>query len=222
MRFIIREQEYEKLVAAGRLHYLSAGVETGAVESYRLTQAVDGFSVMRIDLDRRESTEANSTLFHLLLDPYGRPERVKLRRLSPADSSEVDVLVDDESFNISRTSEADVVREEMKRPAGFGLLIPTAVGLGLFVHGNPGRRSAQAISLDETRRLAPLSASLEIDPLDEEEMTVTGQLVAVRPYLIRQKGAKCKVWLDDHGLPVRLDDEDGALAVEHRYVRQRR
>ena len=75
--------------------------------------------------------------------------------------------------------------------------------------------------LDETRQYAPLSTSVEIDPQDEEEMTVTGQLVAVRSYLIRHNGAKCKIWLDDHGLPVRLDDKDGSLAVERRYVRQR-
>ena len=222
MRFIIREQDYEKLVAAGQLPYLSAGVETGAVESYRLTQAVEGFSVMRIDLDRRGTTEASSTLFHLLLDPGGRPERLKLRCFSRTGSLEADVLVEDESFSVSRTSGEDVFQNEMQRPRGYGLLLPTAVGLGLFVHGNPAGRSAGAIMLDETRRYAPVRTSVEIDPQDEEVMTVTGQIVVVRSYLIRQNGAKCKIWLDDHGLPVRLDDEDGSLAVERRYVRQGR
>ena len=222
MRFIIREQEYEKLVAAGRLRYLAAGIETGAVETYRLTQAVEGYSVIRIDLDRRETADASSTLFHLLLDPGGRPERLKLRYFAPADSFGADVLVDDESYSVSRTSKENVVQDEMRRPPGYGLLMPVAVGLGLFVHGNPGQRSAAAISLDETRRYAPFSPSVEIDPLDEEEMTVTGQLVTVRPYLIHHNGANCKIWLDGHGLPVRLDDEDGLQAVEDRYVRQRR
>ena len=110
----------------------------------------------------------------------------------------------------------------MRRPAGYGLLLPAAVGLGLFVHGNPNQRAADAIGLDETRRYAPFSTFVEIDPLDEEEMTVTGQVVAVRPYLIRRNGTTCKIWLDAHGLPVRLDDEDGERAVEDRYVRQRR
>ncbi|HSG18384.1 MAG TPA: hypothetical protein VLE70_18970 [Anaerolineae bacterium] len=222
MRFIIREQEYERLLAAGRLRYLSAGIETGVFETYRLTQAVDGFTVARIDLDRRDTAAANSTLLHLLLNPGGRPERLKLRRFSPAGSVEADVLVEDESFSVRRTGLADMAQEEMKRPPGYGLLMPAAVGLAFFIHGNPGQRSAAAIGLDEQRLYAPFSTSVEIDPLDEEEMTVTGQLVPVRPYLIRQRGTICKIWLDDYGLPVRLDDEDGTHAVEDRYVRQRR
>ena len=152
MRFIIREQEYERLVAAGRLSYLSAGVETGAVESYRLTQAVDGFNVMRIDLDRRETIGAGSTLLHLLLDPEGQPERLKLRHYSPGHSTVADVLVENESLGVSRTSKEAVVQDEMRRPPGFGLLMPTSVGLGLLVHGNPGRRHAEAAGLGEVPR----------------------------------------------------------------------
>jgi hypothetical protein len=216
MRFVIREQDYEQLIAAGRLSYRS-----GAVERWRLTEAVDGFQVMRIDLDRRETAAASSTLMHLLLDPHGRPERLKLRHFAPDNSVNVDVLVDGRSLSVSRDCNEVVTQDELILPPGFGLLMPATIGLALLVWSGRSQSCAMAIELDEQRCFAPLNTSVELEPLGEENLTVTGQLVAVRPYLIRRNGMNSTIWLDEHGLPVRLEAEDGLQAIEDRYVRHR-
>jgi hypothetical protein len=229
MRFIIREQDYEQLVAAGRLRYRS-----GAHEHWRLTEAIDGFRVLRVDLDRRETTAASTTLMHLLLDPNGRPERLKLRHFAPANSHhessdesadgsvDVDVLVDGSTLTVSRSRKDKVTQDEYILPPGFGLLMPSTVGLALFVWGSRGQGRAQAIELDQRRCYAPANTMLELDAMDKETLTVTGQLVAVRPYLIRRDGVNSTTWLDEIGLPMRLEAENGRQAIEDRYVRHNR
>lgn len=221
MRFIIREQEYERLIAAGRLIYRASGKETGTVERWRLTQAIDGFWVMRVDLDQRETTVASSTLFHLLLDPRRRPERLKLRHFSQDVDDEVDVLIENGSLTVRRTYDGQSAEDEMSLPPGFGLLMPAVVGLALFVDGSQGQRSVEAIALDESNNFVPCLKSLDLMSLPEEELTVTGQRIAVRPYLIRGSGIDVKLWIDDRGLPVRLNDSDGRQVIEDRYVRHR-
>jgi hypothetical protein len=82
MRFIIHEQPYEKVVAAGELRYEQEGVTTGAVEHWRLTTAVDSYQFLRIDLDARSAPSGQSTLYHLVLNENGRPERLRFRQWS--------------------------------------------------------------------------------------------------------------------------------------------
>ena len=216
MRFVIREQDYEQLIAAGRLRYRS-----GAIERWRLTEAVDGFLVMRVDYDRRETAAASSTLMHLLLNPDGRPERLKLRHFAPDNSVDVDVLIDGSVLSVSRNCNEDVTQQELNLPAGFGLLMPATIGLALLVWSSRIHSRALAIELDEQRCFAPHNSSIELQALGEENLTVTGQLVAVRPYLIRRNGTECTIWLDEHGLPVRLEAENGLQVIEDQYVRHR-
>ncbi|MGB4873356.1 MAG: hypothetical protein WBP47_25115 [Candidatus Promineifilaceae bacterium] len=42
MRFIIKEQSYEQVIAAGQYRYERDGRATGAVEHWRLTAVTDG------------------------------------------------------------------------------------------------------------------------------------------------------------------------------------
>jgi hypothetical protein len=216
MRFIIREQEYEKLLASGRLKYRS-----GALESWRLTEAVDGYRVMRIDLDWRDAGKAISRLFHLLLDPDGRLERAKVREFSPDDELIVDILPDGDSFSVSRAGAQGVAHDLVARPDDFGLILPSLIGLALFVRHAKDKQESRAILLDPALQMAPRQVTVEIDVLEEERFAVTGQTVAVRPYLISQNGTLQTVWLDKYGLPVRVDDERGLRALEDRYVRHR-
>ena len=53
MRFIVKEQDYEKPIGAGLMRYELDGVPTGAVEHWRLTEATEGYEVLRVDLDAR-------------------------------------------------------------------------------------------------------------------------------------------------------------------------
>lgn len=214
MRFIIREQEYERLLAAGRLNYRS-----GALESWRLTEAVDGYMVVRVDLDWRDAGRDKSTLLHLLLDPDGRLERAKLKEFSPDDELDVDVLAEGDSLNVGRASAQGVAHDVVDRPAGFGLLLPSLVGLALFVRQAGDVQRYSAILLDPARQFEPRQVSMEINAMEEERLAVTGQALVVRPYLIGQNGTRQTIWLDRYGLPVRVDDETGLWAVEDRYVR---
>lgn len=214
MRFVIREQEYERLLAAGRLRHLS-----GALESWRLTEAVDKYTVLRVDLDGRDTGDAGSTLFHLLLNPDGRLERAKIRVLSPQEDLSVDVLVESDSLSVSRAGADGVKHDLVDRSPGFGMMLPGLVGLALFVHHAASRREHTTIALDTARRFAPRQVSVTINAFDEERLAVTGQDLAVRPYLISRNGTRLKIWLDKYGLPVRVEDEKGLQALEDRYVR---
>lgn len=79
MRFIIHEMPYERPLLAGRLRYERDGVPTGAVELWRITNAVDGYRFLRVDLDAREAESGRSSLYHVTLNPAGRPEQLKFR-----------------------------------------------------------------------------------------------------------------------------------------------
>ena len=157
MRFVIREQDYEQLIAAGRLRYRS-----GAIERWRLTEAVDGFLVMRVDYDRRETAAASSTLMHLLLNPDGRPERLKLRHFAPDNSVDVDVLIDGSVLSVSRNCNEDVTQQELNLPAGFGLLMPATIGLALLVWSSRIHSRALAIELEENGRILLFPADAQV------------------------------------------------------------
>jgi hypothetical protein len=216
MRFVIREQEYEKLVASGRLKYVS-----GELESWRLTEAVDGYMVMRVDLDGREAGGASSTLLHLLLDPDRRLERAKLREISANKDLSVDVLVVGEMLNINRTGVAGVAHSLVDRSPGFGLILPGLVGLALFVGRASDREEQAVVVLDQAHDFEPRKVAVTTSSLQEERLAVTGQDVVVRPYLIGLGRTRQTIWLDKDGLPVRVEDESGLRAFEERYVRHR-
>lgn len=216
MRFIIREQEYESLLAAGRLKYRS-----GALESWRLTGAVDGFLVMRIDLDQRDTHTASSTLFHILLDPDNRLERAKIREISAEADVSVDVLVEGRFLSVSRTLTDGVFHDEVDLGPGYGVILPSLVGMALFVGMAADESSQVAVTLDTKQHYAPRRVSVELEAMQEEHVAVTGQTLAVRPYLILRDGLRQTIWLDSYGLPVRADDDEGLQAIEDRYVRHR-
>ena len=71
MRFIIHELPYERPLLAGRLRYERDGQPTGAIEFWRLTDAVDGYRFLRVDLDARDAASGRSWLYHATLDAAG-------------------------------------------------------------------------------------------------------------------------------------------------------
>jgi len=216
MRFIIREQDYERLVAAGRLAYRS-----GVTESYQLTEAVEGFLVLRVDLDWRGSGTDQSLLIHMLLDANRQLTRAKLRALSQDYSTKLDVLATDGLFSVNHEGKHGAEYEELERPPGFGLLTPGFVGLGLVLDRSQVSAAVTMVTLDGNEDLVTSSATIEIDELNEELLAVMGQELAVRRYLIRLGHVTYTIWLDNYGLPVRVGDEHGTMAAENRYMRHR-
>ena len=79
MRFLIHELPYERPLLAGRLRYRRDGAPMGAVESWRLTDAAEGYRFLRVDMDAREAPSGHSHLYHATLDPSGRLEQLKFR-----------------------------------------------------------------------------------------------------------------------------------------------
>jgi hypothetical protein len=142
-----------------------------------------------------------------------------VRHFSQGRDVDADVLLAEALVTVRHTYNGETSQDVLTLPAGFGLLIPSTVGLALFVHHNQARPLARAITLDERRNYAPTDTALEIRPLIKEEMRVTGQLLTVRPYLIRGRQIEAKIWLDDAGLPMRMVDKDDGQIVEERYVR---
>ena len=84
MRFLLREQAYEKPMAAGKLRYESSAGPTGAVEAWRLSAVEGDYRFLRVDLDAREAASGNSYIFHLTLNGQNRPERLQFRLWSAA------------------------------------------------------------------------------------------------------------------------------------------
>lgn len=130
MRFLLKEQPYEKPLAAGSLRYEREGVPTGAVEHWRYTLAVDGFRFLRVDLDGRGSS-GDTFLYTLLLNEGGVPEDLRWRFFTANNRHRAmgQVLFEGEAISHVRT--VDGVRfEEEVRPRPF--FLPTSAGLWLL------------------------------------------------------------------------------------------
>ena len=52
---------------------------TGAVEEWRLSDAVDGYRFLRVDLDARNAPSGRSYLYHLTMDKLGNLVQLKFR-----------------------------------------------------------------------------------------------------------------------------------------------
>lgn len=219
MRFIIREMDYEKPLAAGKLLYQLHGRPTGISEEWRLTAAVDEYLFLRVDLDARESASGESTLYHLTLNSAGRSERLKFRYLGPDAQIDGDVLLEDDLLTLTRNVDGHRYEDEASMPLGYRFWFPSALGLSQLAGTALDEIDLRAVTLDKDEQftLKTHPAQLELDK--EERMHTTGQSVAVRPCLIRWLGSSQTIWLDSYNLPVKFDSGDGLSAFESRYVR---
>ena len=57
MRYLLKEQPYERPLAAGTLVYEREFGMPGVLEHWRLTEALDGYRFFRIDLDERAAAK---------------------------------------------------------------------------------------------------------------------------------------------------------------------
>ena len=129
MRFIIHELPYERPLLAGRLRYERDGRPTGAVESWRLSDAAEGYRFLRVDLDARAAQSGHSWLYHVTLGPDGRPEQVKARFW--AAGREVTTTLNVEGDEWLATRQVDgVAFEDLAHGRAFWF--PAAAGLALL------------------------------------------------------------------------------------------
>lgn len=148
MRFIIQEQAYETLLAAGVLRYFDGDGPTGAVESWRYAAAPDGFAFLRIDLDAR-AAGGDSYLYHLVLNGAQQPERLTYRFIGRTGRLvSGNVLFDDTSATGSRTVFGTHYDEALPWQPGHPFLIPTTTGLAWVTRTLDGGPTLPALTLN--------------------------------------------------------------------------
>jgi hypothetical protein len=218
MRFIIREQEYEKLVAAGKFRYELLGKTTGVTESWRLTRLSRDYQLLRVDLDARKTAEGSSTLYHLALDSGWRPERLKFRHFAGTAEIAGDVLFDEDLVSLYRNLNDRRLEDEQKTPSHYRFWFPSVIGYTLLF-GEPVTTSSQTLTLDQKEDFGLIWRRTEIERNEREVVAVTGRSVPAQRYSISWDSKMVGLWLDDHGFPVMLEQSDGFRATESQYIR---
>ena len=223
MRFIIHELPYERPLLAGRLRYERDGLggssrPTGAVESWRLSEAVDGYRFLRVDLDAREAPSGHSWLYHVTLGPDGRPEQLKARFWVGGHEAATAVVREGEEWIAARTVDGRAHQDEAR---GAAFWFPAAAGLALL-RGCASESRGVTLLMDTTdaaRTLALVATPVEIALGAAAEERVGDETLAARSLSVVWGSSRRMVWIDDDGRPLRLWRDDGLTAVAERLVR---
>lgn len=218
MRFIIHELPYERPRLAGRLRYLRDGAPMGAVESWRLTDAAEGFRFLRVDMDAREAPSGHSHLYHATLGPSGRLEQLKFRFWGQGHEVEGSVVCQgDEFISVRRVNGR--VYEDVAHAGAFWF--PTGGGLALLAEwAGETRGTRLALDLSDPARLLALAETLVTIEWGETEMEESDSApLAVRPLRVAWANQQRVVWLDAERRPLRVWRDDGLTAVAERLVR---
>ncbi|MCB8943031.1 MAG: hypothetical protein H6658_04690 [Ardenticatenaceae bacterium] len=219
MRFIIHEQPYEKVVAAGELRYERDGVATGAVERWRLTTAVDNYTFLRIDLDARAAPSGLSTLYHLVLGENGRPERLRLRQWHSDHKIAGNVLFEPGVITASREVDGESFGEELAVTDDVGFWLPSSVGLSLLA----GQAVTTAVSLQPTRHkqhdlFSLFRTEIRLSWDADEEIVVMGRAFRGRPFIIQWADQQYTLWLDEQNCVLQMMGGNRVTAVATRLI----
>lgn len=214
MRFLVRELAYETPVAAGRFHYYRRDEPTGAVETWRLTEALDGYRILRVDLDARAAESGDSYLYHLLSNSAGAPERLMFRFFRPGYRVQGNVLFEREQVTLSREVNGER-REEAWTPAEhFCFWFPAAAGLGALA-GCLSAEEQPGLTLDKEMDFGLLATTVRREEAAPEQIIVQGQPCAARPLTLRWAGQTRMVWLNEQGWPVQAQRDELLIRQTH-------
>lgn len=214
MRKLIQEMPYERPLAAGRYVYSQDGAPTGAVESWHLTAAMEGYRFLRVDYDA-SGASADHTLYHLVLDAAGRPQRLKFRYFRRGLQIRGDLLFAEETALLSRTINSRQVDAETAFTPATAFWFPASSGLSLLSNA-PAESAGLTLKPDDNFALWPTTLSLtEGAP---QTISLMGRQVETMPVSARWDDEKRTIWFDEHRWPVRVQRESLA-ALENRYVR---
>ena len=225
MRKLIREQPHEQPLVAGQYQYRRDDQPTGSYERWRFSAAADGYHYLRVDLNAEAGEGADSTLYHLTLNPAGRPERLSFRHFRRGSTLAGTLLFEPQMVTFTQTVAGRRLEEEVAAPAGHLFWFPATVALGPPAHHAPaGDHPALILRKGETFTLQPVTVSLHDRPV--EQIEVMGSARQTRPVIVkwdesnRQRQERA-VWLDEAGWPLRMVRGDGLVALEIRYMRYR-
>jgi hypothetical protein len=217
VRTLIHEMPYERPLAAGRYRYEEAGQPTGAVETWRLNEAKDGYRFLRVDLNAEEAPSGESTLFHATLDAERRLQRLKFRFFAPGSQITGNLQLADEEATLVRDVDGDRHEEDTVPDKRILCWFPASAGLSLLVNA-ASAAARPGLTLQKERQFALWSVDVSVTPGDRETIEVMGKSMATRQLTIRWNDEQRTLWLDEHDWPVRV--RRGSLtAIETRYLR---
>lgn len=241
MRFLIREMDYEVRLAAGKLRFEQNGQSTGAVEEWRLNAAVEGYRFLRVDLDAREAQSGQSTLYHLILNPAGQPERLKFRFDGNKTSIVGDVMFLGDQITLTHIENGERTEQDFELDSltkkvdhcsdRSTFWFPSTLGLSLLagIHTSPDcicRRGTITLTqpgrsdVNLNQSLFLIRREVSLQSYKQEEVVVGRESIAARPLTISWQDQIRRIWLDESSnLPLRLERQDGLTAIETRYIR---
>ncbi|MGB3715623.1 MAG: hypothetical protein WA996_14420 [Candidatus Promineifilaceae bacterium] len=225
MRFLMREMEYEKPIASGRLRYEREGNPTGLVEAWRFTHALEGFYFLRVEMDAHNPKDQEICLYHVLLNPEMNIERLKFRYFGSRSEVEGDLQFDRDIISLNRVL-IDKLENRKKRQveeiavaSDAVFWFPSMVGLG-FASSKVTKDSQRSfLILDKDSSFASRRGTAQFRWGDEEDRAVMRRNVAVRPCSISWETFAVRLWLDEFNWPVGGLYADGLSATEIAYVR---
>jgi hypothetical protein len=217
MRFIIHEQPYERPLLSGRLRYMRDGAPMGAVETWRLTAAPDGYRFLRIDMDARAAPSGHSLLYHLTLNPAGRPEQLKYRFWGYGHEVSGSAVWEGDEV-IARRRVNGLTFEDVA--CGVAFWLPSGAGLSLLAQSAGETRGIRmTIDPDPSALMAFVETPVTIEWGAAAEEQFGAELLSIQPLHVTWGDQRRAVWLDDDRRPLRVWRDDGLTAVAERLIR---
>ena len=219
MRCIIREQPYEKLLAAGHFRFQKDGKLTGVSEVWRLTELIDDYRNLRIDVDARNTVGGETNLYHLLINSAGQPERLKTRQFGPGPAISADVHLEPGSVIIYADIDGRRFEHELVPTEGYLFVVPSVTWFGLLVASNRSQLKVPAVGFSQEDDLRPLESTFSLKHEGSKTLNASGFDIDVQTYQVDWRGRRCHLSVDQYDCAVEVIYEDGLLAKETRYLR---
>lgn len=222
MRMIIHELPYERPLAAGLWRYEQDGAATGALEAWRLTAARDGYRFLRIDLDARAAASGHSLLYHLTLDPQGRPAQLRYRLWAGGPEVSGTAVFTDSDLLLSMEQQGRRVETVLPLVPDFVFWFPASTALGLLVN-LPQARALPGIHLRLPQQAGDIGlelaqATVIVTSHGEEQRVIMGEARHLQPVSIWWEDQERRLWLDEHARPLRMARQDGLAAEETQLI----
>jgi hypothetical protein len=196
--------QHEKLVARGQYRFTRDGQDSGKVEHWNLHALPDGSSVLRADVDGRETAEASSVLVHMLLDPGGHADRLHVRCHDKRRKAEAQLTIFPDYAILTRSRDWQALLQvEVELPGGVVVAAPClASSVARAYHeGQEERQPVRVLELnlagEGSDLLAPAlrEVALAFEGTEEVNLPGLGHFQARRV-----AGDGVDVLLDDYGV----------------------
>jgi hypothetical protein len=226
MRFIIHEMPYETPLTAGQWKYVLDGQATGALEQWRLTEAVDGYRFLRVDLDARAAQSGRSYIYHITVDEYGNPIQLKYRLWAAGLEIVGTVLLEEDVVIVTRETAGERQEDVLKVPYGYAFWFPATAGLALLT-GLAEANNVTAVTLrtaaaDPALLMGPVSTTLDIREDKPKAIDVMGTMQTLRTITIKWQNHRRRLWVDAGGWPLKMERDDELTAVTTQAIKYQR